>query len=517
MNSTFRRLAWVFTSLMTVTLVAQQTRPSISNSDVLKMVAAQVPDEAIILAIQGGRPNFDLSVDQIIALKQAGVSGEVIIAMQRAAAGDSPTGGTNATRDRSRFTPTGNEQVDSSRSRQQELLALQPGDSITEMDGRSVTYRQQILDIAYKHEAGASIPIRLLRDGAEVRTRATAAEIIRFETPEESISYCVSRRDRMKGNHGVLDISPEHIEFSSFDLKGHSNVPTDHYIWDQKDIAVHLISAFAENLAKCNPNHPEEACWKTFQYPIEIVSKKDREFFQPCRGGGYVQMADVDAIVNALQQAWAGQSIEIQESSNGPLQRDIVSEPTDAQLQSAIQRGRREPGRVHGLVLEDTGAGVMQGLATLAASQGQLKPGTQVSASGFSVTVYTPLAWVADQASRAAGRAFTLSDVTPEMRRPILRVFARPSTPPSVGVNLGLDVSSVTGVLVMDIARKKVLSADRSVPIQSGALAGMLSEFSLDELATLRHGYKGFRVVVKGVGGNEKDFEVKPKHFNELP
>jgi hypothetical protein len=55
--------------------------PTITNSDITKMAKASLPDSTIILAIQNGRPEFDLSPAALIELRANGISPGVIEAM----------------------------------------------------------------------------------------------------------------------------------------------------------------------------------------------------------------------------------------------------------------------------------------------------------------------------------------------------------------------------------------------------------------------------------------------------
>ena len=123
-----------------------------------------------------------------------------------------------------------------------------------------------------------------------------------------------------------------------------------------------------------------------------------------------------------------------------------------------------------------------------AAQRGQLQPGTQVSASGFQVTLYTPQAWIAQQASEAThqGRTFSTADVTPDMLSPIVRVLAEPSTPPSIGPNYGFGVSSVGEVLLEDSAHRERVQPLRRRPFASQSQSGLLAEFSIDDVSRIR-------------------------------
>src|SRR6185369_11178676 len=69
-----------------VSLIAQGAAgPPLTNTDVIKLVAAKLSDAVIITAIQSApRAAFDLSTNSLIVLKQNGVSDPVIAAMQKA-------------------------------------------------------------------------------------------------------------------------------------------------------------------------------------------------------------------------------------------------------------------------------------------------------------------------------------------------------------------------------------------------------------------------------------------------
>ena len=73
-------------------LIAQGgANPSLTNTDVIKLVAAKLSDAVIITAIQSAtRADFDLSTNSLITLKQNGASDAVIAAMQKAMAANRP-------------------------------------------------------------------------------------------------------------------------------------------------------------------------------------------------------------------------------------------------------------------------------------------------------------------------------------------------------------------------------------------------------------------------------------------
>ncbi len=61
--------------------VSAAATKSLTNSEVIKMVKAELPDSTVILAIQNSPGDFDLSPDALIQLKASGVSAKVIEAM----------------------------------------------------------------------------------------------------------------------------------------------------------------------------------------------------------------------------------------------------------------------------------------------------------------------------------------------------------------------------------------------------------------------------------------------------
>lgn len=68
---------------------AAATQQKLTNKDVVKMVKASLPADVIVQAIRSSTPDFDVSADGLIALKQDGVSDSIIQAMltRRNAAG----------------------------------------------------------------------------------------------------------------------------------------------------------------------------------------------------------------------------------------------------------------------------------------------------------------------------------------------------------------------------------------------------------------------------------------------
>lgn len=189
---------------------------------------------------------------------------------------------------------------------------------------------------------------------------------------------------------------------------------------------------------------------------------------------------------------------------------------TPDQIASSIARGTKTKGEVQGLVLSDSATQLLQGLQEATVQYGH--QAGQVKASGFRVVIFTPLAWVAEQASEAAKqfRNFALQDTTADMLRPVLRVSAYPSTPPEVGYR-GDDVSAVINVVIQDASRKGVLQPSSKSTFTYQGLQGLNAEFPLEGLIRLREKNPEFFIVLVGSNGAEKAFRIKKKHFSKLP
>src|SRR5689334_12280735 len=85
-----RRTFIVALALVATTPAAAET---LNNSTILTLTQAGLGDEAIIAKIKASTASYDLSTDEIIALKKQGVSGAVIAAMLAAS---NPTAATPA-------------------------------------------------------------------------------------------------------------------------------------------------------------------------------------------------------------------------------------------------------------------------------------------------------------------------------------------------------------------------------------------------------------------------------------
>jgi hypothetical protein len=82
-RSTMRRKLAVLLLFLSLTQVifCQATPTAVTNSDLIKMVAAGIGDQTIILAIERGPTMLDTSAQALILLKSAGVSEQALNAI----------------------------------------------------------------------------------------------------------------------------------------------------------------------------------------------------------------------------------------------------------------------------------------------------------------------------------------------------------------------------------------------------------------------------------------------------
>jgi hypothetical protein len=222
----------------------------------------------------------------------------------------------------------------------------------------------------------------------------------------------------------------------------------------------------------------------------------------------FTLMSVVLLIIGSLPNAAAAQSW----TQPSPL--------TGEQINAAIYQGVTHPGQSQGLVLVDKGSQFGQALAAVNTAAGNQKPWDQAPASGFTIAIFTPTTWIAQQASDAAqqGRTFTSQDVSNDMLRPVIRVTALPSTapPPGIGLNFGQDVSSVGNIRLADASRQDSVESANRRAFSYQNLSGLIAEFSLDDLARVRRNNPEFFVLVSGPN-NSHDFKIKNKHLARLP
>lgn len=201
-----------------------------------------------------------------------------------------------------------------------------------------------------------------------------------------------------------------------------------------------------------------------------------------------------------------------------------IGQPTDEQYAEHIRRGQAAKGQEMGLRLRDTGRGIGNGI--MAGLGGMALAAT--TSSGFSLLVYTPLSWAAQQASGRAKNymTFDVSQLTEEDRAPVVRVLVFPDTPNYV--TGGAARSSVEHVVVRDTRGGHVIQPlsiepfDQTVSNAMGgsiALNGVTAIFSLEQLQAVRKADKKteFTITVIGNGRTERTFKVKSKHIKQLP
>jgi hypothetical protein len=193
-------------------------------------------------------------------------------------------------------------------------------------------------------------------------------------------------------------------------------------------------------------------------------------------------------------------------------------------VQRALESGARAKGRDCGLSLRDS----MQGFGNAMAAMGDGRTG----GTGFSVDIYTPFSWVAQQASWAAKRyqVVRAEDVTEESRRGVLRVYANPDLPTRVSAD-GLVGTSGVDHIILRSTRDEGFEVAQPIETEEdvayaqnafGAEVGYASLVGYFEIEDVRRvselDPKGeFFVVVIGTSGEEKKFKVKTKHFERLP
>lgn len=175
---------------------------------------------------------------------------------------------------------------------------------------------------------------------------------------------------------------------------------------------------------------------------------------------------------------------------------------TDAEVSAAIQRAdQKQHGLYIGLELQD-----------------QMK-----APHGYSVHIYTSAQWI-EMAARTAKRElkpFTIADVTPEMRQPVLHVEGWPDTPEYI--NGG--GSNVHKVVLADLTKQVLIQPLSNEPqdvnvgnaFRTVSYTRVTDTFSMADVAKVRgaSGDEEFYVVVVGDAYN-KFFKVKSKMFDRI-
>jgi hypothetical protein len=201
--------------------------------------------------------------------------------------------------------------------------------------------------------------------------------------------------------------------------------------------------------------------------------------------------------------------------------------PSEDDVRHALTIGAAAKGGRRGLVLRDTGQGIMQAMTAFSNAYGN-GPRQAEPSSGFWVEAWTPLSWVEQQSSNAAKqyRSLTTGNVAEEaMLEPVFRVVVHPDKPNEVSRAGMSGTSSVEHVVLRSQDRKIVIQPLSLEPFNEEAqnamgakvvFQGVMAQFSLAGLATVRGGSGEFFITVIGAGREEKNFKVKPKHFSSL-
>jgi hypothetical protein len=139
--------------------------------------------------------------------------------------------------------------------------------------------------------------------------------------------------------------------------------------------------------------------------------------------------------------------------------------------------------------------------------------------SGYWLSVYTPLAFIANERAKAKEyRAFGPLEVTEEMRQPVLTVIIHPDSPAAFHAF----ASSVEHVVIGSTAKEAVAlqplrkeTFGEEFQNAMGAkidLSGVIATFPLDAIDAIRAADPNREFFVTVVGsGSKKDFKVKTK------
>jgi hypothetical protein len=125
-------------------------------------------------------------------------------------------------------------------------------------------------------------------------------------------------------------------------------------------------------------------------------------------------------------------------------------------------------------------------------------------------------------------RTFTVADVSDESLEPVFRVVAYPDTPNTVSAAGLRGTASVQHVVLRDETRRIVVQPTFKESFTQEAsnafgghatFEGVRVKFAMSDVRELRgpKGDREFFITVIGNTGEEKDFKVKKKHFDDLP
>jgi hypothetical protein len=187
----------------------------------------------------------------------------------------------------------------------------------------------------------------------------------------------------------------------------------------------------------------------------------------------------------------------------------------ESEIAAAIERGSRENLRAVGLTLIDVQTALLSGIACTACKQ-----------SGYTVKVFTPVKWIEFQAASAKRelKPFSMADVTPEMRQPLLRVVAEPSKAAYINGTGLAGASSVHRVVLADRNKQNLVqpltnelgSVEDNSALRSITYSNAFATFRLADVDVIRGDDNGeFFVVVVGDNQN-KYFKIKTRMFKNL-
>ncbi len=74
-------LSLFMTLALSVAVFGQQPKHVLTNEEITKMVKGGFTDDVIVALVESSDTDFDVSIDGLTALKEAGVSGKVMEAM----------------------------------------------------------------------------------------------------------------------------------------------------------------------------------------------------------------------------------------------------------------------------------------------------------------------------------------------------------------------------------------------------------------------------------------------------
>ena len=221
------------------------------------------------------------------------------------------------------------------------------------------------------------------------------------------------------------------------------------------------------------------------------------------------------------------------EVSGADKKKPLQNYPLDENLIAmALAEGTRAKGGFLGLSLLDSegrvGSALLQGL-----TQGQ-----EAGSLGFSLSMFSPYTWIAQKASWESKKYRSLSrdQVTDDMLRGVLRVYANPNMPAHVTAQGMAGASGVEHVVLKSVKRTRYKNSEGPFVIAQPldlveseeyvqnafgakvALASMEATFSIEDVLRISEvDKKGeFFVVVIGVEGKEREFKIKTKHFSRL-